>query len=53
MKPWVIWMIHYRMAWVVKLMVYALYPVHLAMYHSDVMDDIRYTIRMIKDENQS
>lgn len=50
MRPWVIWMIRHRMAWLLKTLVVASYPLHLLAYCSDAFDDVLYTIRTIDRE---
>lgn len=52
MKPWAIWMIHHRMAWLLKALVIASYPLQLLYYCSDAFDDVLYTVRTITIESQ-
>ena len=51
MRPWVIWMIRHRMAWLLKAIVIASYPLHVLAYCGDAFDDVLYTIRSIDMEN--
>ena len=50
MRPWTIWMIRHRMAWLLKSIVWVTYPLHILAYWSDALEDVGYTIRNIKRE---
>lgn len=47
MKPWALWLIHHRMAWLLKAIVIAAYPLHILAYWERAWDDITYTLGMI------
>jgi hypothetical protein len=50
MKPWVLWMIRHRFAWLVKSLVVLAYPLHVLHYCGDAFQDIQYILRRIDCE---
>ena len=52
MRPWVIWLIKHRMAWLLKSLVVMSLPVHLLTYLPEVIDDIKRTLREIELEEK-
>ena len=50
MRPWALWMIRRRMAWLLKTLVVATYPLHLLAYCGDALDDVLSTVRNIDME---
>lgn len=51
MRPWVIWMVNHKMAWVVKILVYLSSPIILAMYWREALSDVRYITEAIDYES--
>lgn len=50
MKTWVLWLIKYRMTFVLKILIVLSFPVQLMFYCTDVIEDMKFTMQSIDDE---
>lgn len=47
MRPWAKWLIKHRMAWLLKAIVIATYPLHVAAYYDDAWLSVKATLKHI------
>lgn len=50
MRPWALWLIKHRMAWLLKLIVVLSYPLILLAYYKEAYEDVQYTFGAIDYE---